>query len=113
MCKCFFSSLSLLVFGWFSTNILRKRSSSHFGGTPSKNGEVAIGAPPVVATPSMANIPIAMSQRHICFEEKTHPSTALLIRGHLSTACKKRHLFGLGKGKLMKRFVFFLKLSFF
>ena len=30
----FFPSLSLLVFGGFSTNILGKTSSSHFGGTP-------------------------------------------------------------------------------
>lgn len=80
--------------------------------TPSKNGEVAIGAPPLVAHPSMANIPIAMSQRQIFFEEKTHPSSALLIRGHLSEKkcpLAKKASFWPRKRKLS----FFLKLSFF
>ena len=34
MFKRFFSSLSLLVFGWFSTNILGKNVFITFGGTP-------------------------------------------------------------------------------
>ena len=111
--KCLSSSFVTFSFrGGFLLISLEKKSSSQFGGTfpPPKHGEVAIGAPPVVAChPSMASIPIAMSQRHIFFEKRNTslPCTAEL-GGHLKNDqfAKRPAFLAPVKGKLMKRFFF-------